>query len=646
MNSSWKFNLNHSNDPTNKNKSKPKASTENLSDTNVDNLLFSTIGTGSNLFAKQFTSREEELQRLLALERQRSEQRKTNYNILKEEHLKLQSEFLSLQSEMKQTLEETMYFKEKKNNELDELLQTIEEKSKNIAKLERVLRDNEPDMIRLKCLAEMEEPMKRLQKDNDRLTKEKEKAIYESQIVKQQLDHLEKEHLDSIERIKLSYEAEVNLIKREKEEIRTRLVEASQSPDVKRIVEMSEENSRLNRKLQSAQVAIEQAEGQYRQIQSQIEQFVVEQDQQNKLHENEIKQLQQQIHSHKNEIKGLRIQIENKKNENENFLDEIGRLKRLEEKLRFEVEQAKTRGNQEKENLRITMEKEKEQLFNEIHLMKEQFKKLRHELESKDLLIESTKKESEVKRKEVDERVKAARRADFDKVCFLEQKRKTLELCIKEFLNEKHLLKCEIGKIKKQYEQQNESKLEYEREIMILRTKLETQTATIEELEKIRRQHIALHEEVNRLRLETYDLIAINKELTRSEKNAKEEINKLKKDLHQERNYVDEIKLSNEKTISKLNRKIEEERQELYAKVSRLENENIKLKINIKPHKEVNDLNRLRTKQYTKVANHLTNLLEQLKIDESNRSDERYTKFYDGVQQISNSTETKPTNAN
>lgn len=148
MNSSWKFNLNHSNDPTNKNKSKPKASTENLSDTNVDNLLFSTIGTGSNLFAKQFTSREEELQRLLALERQRSEQRKTNYNILKEEHLKLQSEFLSLQSEMKQTLEETMYFKEKKNNELDELLQTIEEKSKNIAKLERVLRDNEPDMIR------------------------------------------------------------------------------------------------------------------------------------------------------------------------------------------------------------------------------------------------------------------------------------------------------------------------------------------------------------------------------------------------------------------------------------------------------------------------------------------------------------------
>lgn len=208
------------------------------------------------------------------------------------------------------------------------------------------------------------------------------------------------------------------------------------------------------------------------------------------------------------------------------------------------------------------------------------------------------------------------------------------------------MLKCEIGKIKKQYEQQNESKLEYEREIMILRTKLETQTATIEELEKIRRQHIALHEEVNRLRLETYDLIAINKELTRSEKNAKEEINKLKKDLHQERNYVDEIKLSNEKTISKLNRKIEEERQELYAKVSRLENENIKLKINIKPHKEVNDLNRLRTKQYTKVANHLTNLLEQLKIDESNRSDERYTKFYDGVQQISNSTETKPTNAN
>ena len=61
-----------------------------------------------------FTRREEELQKLLAEERKRSEQRRNNYNSLKGEHLKLQDQYLNLQAEMKQILEETVYFKEKK----------------------------------------------------------------------------------------------------------------------------------------------------------------------------------------------------------------------------------------------------------------------------------------------------------------------------------------------------------------------------------------------------------------------------------------------------------------------------------------------------------------------------------------------------
>src|SRR5690349_15007730 len=83
-------------------------------------------------FGASFSPREEQLQGLLSQERQRSEQRRNNYNTLKEEHLRLQNEYLALQAEMKHVLEETVYFKDKKNAELEQLLQTIEEKSKSV----------------------------------------------------------------------------------------------------------------------------------------------------------------------------------------------------------------------------------------------------------------------------------------------------------------------------------------------------------------------------------------------------------------------------------------------------------------------------------------------------------------------------------
>lgn len=102
----------------------------------------------TSMFNSTFTTREEELQVLLNEERKRSDQRRNNYNTLKSEHLHLQNEYLNLQTEMKQILEETMYFKEKKNNEVDELLKTIEDKGRQIEKLDKLLRDAEPEMIR------------------------------------------------------------------------------------------------------------------------------------------------------------------------------------------------------------------------------------------------------------------------------------------------------------------------------------------------------------------------------------------------------------------------------------------------------------------------------------------------------------------
>lgn len=177
------------------------------------------------------------------------------------------------------------------------------------------------------------------------------------------------------------------------------------------------------------------------------------------------------------------------------------------------------------------------------------------------------------------------------------------------------MLKSEIERLRKQIEQCNEKRLSEERETMLLRTKLDSQAISIEELEKIRRQHMALHEETNRLRAETFDLTSTNKDLVRINQNSKEECARLKDLLEEERRNVEEMKITNEKTMSKMMRRCDEEREELRDKIHVLERENSRLKSGGKVDHRSEEYTRLKAKQYTKIANRLNTFLEQLKSD-------------------------------
>lgn len=197
-----------------------------------------------------------------------------------------------------------------------------------------------------------------MQREIDQVEKERDRAVHELKLSRQQAEHRDKEHLDALEKVKLSYEAEISVIRREKEEVRARLVEASQSPDVKRLIELSEDNQRLSRKLQSAHATIEQTEQQYRAIQKRIEEFVLDQERKEKSHENEVAVVQQQLEQHRQEVKGLRAELAARKSDIEDLLAQIGALKRIEEKLKFEVSQQAIRFNEELEELRLKKERE------------------------------------------------------------------------------------------------------------------------------------------------------------------------------------------------------------------------------------------------------------------------------------------------
>ncbi|KAH9391212.1 hypothetical protein TYRP_006810 [Tyrophagus putrescentiae] len=483
----------------------------------------------------QFTSREAELQRLLQAERQRSEQRRENYALLKEEHLKLQAAYLSAQAETKTILEETLYFKEKKSGELEELLARLEEKSRAVERLERALREAEPEHQRLRLAAELEEPMRRLEKEAERLAKERDRAGHEAALARQALEHAEREHLDALERGRLAAEAELRL----------------RVPEVKRLLEAGEEISRLKGRLEAGQQALEQAEAQYRAIQGRVEAYVIEEEARARLHEGQLRAAAEALQAAKDETKAVRGKLALKAAEVEDLSEEVARLKRLQDRLRHETEQLKVRFEAEKEEVKRAAEEEKGRLVEEVNRWREAGKALRQELAASSELNQSLQQALAAKEKEAKEMVASARKQEAEKVQAAEEKRESLEAALKVATQEKALLKAEAEKARRQVESAAATRLTADRELVMLRAKLDAQAEAVEEYEKMRRQHAALHEELNRLRADNYDLAASGKEAARLLATAREEAARARELAEKERANGEEARLNAERLISK-----------------------------------------------------------------------------------------------
>ena len=297
------------------------------------------------------TSREQELQKLLAEERVRSEQRKNNYSTLKEEHLKLQKDFLNLQTEMRQILSETKMIKNKKDEDLEQVFKVCEEKDKMIDSLKNELKDRDPQLIRHQFEDELKEPLKKMQKTNEVLIKDKERLNYELKFAKQKIETLEKENIDSIERMKLFFDSEINLIKREKEELRNKLMEANQLPDVKRYLQLTEENSKLSAKVKSFQSTLEDAEQQYKRIQLKVESLVVEHENSEKEYEKQISSLSSQLNAFRQNKTDLKQVIANHNRDKEELIADIERLKNEINKLNKQLDESDKTFGREKERM-------------------------------------------------------------------------------------------------------------------------------------------------------------------------------------------------------------------------------------------------------------------------------------------------------
>ncbi|CAG2119823.1 unnamed protein product, partial [Medioppia subpectinata] len=431
-----------------------------------------------------------------------------------------------------------------------------------------------------------------------------ERIGYELKIAKQKIDFLEKESLDAIERMKLSFESEINLIKREKEELRNKLLETNQLPDVMKFTDLTHENQRLTARVKSYQSTLEDAEQQYKRIESKVESLVAEHENSQREAERQISALNVQLKSFSDKNMDLRQTIAGNEREKLDLMADMERLKNEMNRLNKSIEDNDKHFDVEKDKIKNSYNKSIKDIDEQKDVMSSQLRIMKLEIETKNDTIKRLELENSAKDKEFQLKMTEIRQQEFDKRSAVEHEKNSIQSKLKDLKEEKSKLKEEIQQMRRQIENMSELRLSVERDSMILRAKVESNQISIVELDKLRKQHNHLHDSLNKLKSENTEYAALNKELVRQREHYKNDFQRIKDTLDEERKQLDEFKVLSDKNVLKLRNCIDEERTDFRDKLLSLERDVIKCK------KERDEL-RTKYNKYVTIAEKLqTKLME------------------------------------
>ena len=254
-----------------------------------DSASIGAVGAGSGLPLFQpplgesaaIIAREKEFQKLLASERERSEQRKLNYNLLKTEHLKLQKDFVNLQTELKSLLEEAKKVQEKADYEISKLNQMINDKDK-------IIRDS-------------------------------------------------KMEIDLKERLRETQQHEIHLHLKEKDELKAKIIALSSTPDSLQIQEILDHNSKLKMKNKTLKESLEENEIYYKKLQTKLESLIGEHERFESESSKEILTLRAIIENLKDNTSQLMKQLKEVTSSNKDLMDQFKESKDENQRLKREM---------------------------------------------------------------------------------------------------------------------------------------------------------------------------------------------------------------------------------------------------------------------------------------------------------------------
>uniref|UniRef100_A0A4W3ILX6 Centrosomal protein 83 n=1 Tax=Callorhinchus milii TaxID=7868 RepID=A0A4W3ILX6_CALMI len=520
------------------------------------------------------------LQKMLIDERMRCEHHKTNYQTLKAEHTRLQSEYTKAQQELKRQLVDKQSTQEKFQLLLTELRGELLDKTRELEELKiQALTPQKLELLKAHIQQELEAPMReRFKKQDEEVEKfrtEYNKLRYEYTFLKSEFEHQKEEHVRLLDEKKIRYEAEVVRLEKDKEVLHNQLMCVDSSIDKKRVEILLREKAQLHQKIKSLEAELVQ-------LQSERENSGLQAESVQRIQVRQLFETQAAVKSLEAEKQSIKLQMERLEKEMQLVLEQnnllISKLHKTEREvnsLSSKLEEDKHSHKLEVANLKLEGARTKGEIERERDNMQSEVDGLQSDIDILKASIERHKELLTEKEREVIRKVQAAKEEDFQKLTVIQDEKLELENKVADL----ERLKAEQDITWHAEKDQLEDKVRVvhlaeeaaKREIQTLRSKVQQQMLQMEEFEKekfdsveFRQQIYELQVQVNTLSQSEHDLLETNQKL-------REMLDILKEEARSVRSQAEKAQQEAERLIDDKRIEMLEEKHKLQQRIAELE---------------------------------------------------------------------------
>lgn len=586
----------------------------------------SVLGPGSSFLSPGAASsplmkltQETELQKMLADEKMRSDQHKTNYQTLKVEHTKLQDEYLQLQNQMKEIIEEGRMMQDKYKQMLDHAQQDIAAKQGVIEELgSEVVTPQRMEIIRLQIAEEVEQPYRekftRLDSEVEKYRSEYNKLRYEFSFLSSEYEHDKLEHKRVLDELKMQHEAEVTNLRKEREAIILKQ-QTDVTQDVQRVRVLQRENAQLHLKIKGLLTELEE-------IRAQREHLGLQSDHVTRLQTKQLTENAANVRALETEKQALKLQVENLQKEISSTSDlytqmtsKIHELEKDNIVLKNTAEEVTHRSKVELTNLKMEMLKERGELERERDRLATQLEDIQSQLE---VAQHSNSQQAAAlvdKERECVQRVQAAREDEWEKMNKVETEKLELEAKLQEIerrkIDQETERHAENERMEELIKDAQRAKEMAEKEANDCRNKLHNQEALYEQMQQEREQNSQLKSKVHQLETDYNSAAAGEQQLNEIVSKLKNQVTLLNSELRSTREQLSKTEKDSDRVLAQHRGAWADEKAELQKRVEELDKELAEM------HSKINKATLLQKKKKQRYEKLVTKYKRKLQLLEA-----------------------------
>ncbi|XP_072097117.1 centrosomal protein of 83 kDa isoform X1 [Mobula birostris] len=521
-----------------------------------------------------------ELQKMLIDERMRCEHHRTNYQILKAEHTRLQNEYTKVQNELRRMETDKQTTHEKFQLLLAELRGELLDKTREQEELKmQIVTPQKLEILKSQIQQDLEAPMRerfrKQEEEAERYRAEYNKMRYENTFLKSEMEHQKEENERTLNEKVIKFEAEIARLEADRESLRDQIMSTDPTRDSKRIEALLREKVQLCQKVKCLEAEVAEIRAQREDSGAQAENVQRIQVRQLAEFQSSMKSLEAEKQSLKLHVERLEKELQQLLEQNTQLTSKLHKSEREVNALSIKLEECKHSHKLEVTNIKLEAAKAKGEIERERDNMQSQLDGLQSDNEILRANIERHKELMAEKERELIRKVQAAKEDDFQKLSALQDEKLELENKVADL----ERLKAEqdiTWQAEKEHlgEKIHAVQLEEEaskREILNLRSKLQQHIHRINELEKEKNDSGELIQQINELQIQFNTVSQSENDLLENNRKLREMLDRLKEEVRDGRSKAERAQQEAEKLVD--GRRVEwlEERHKLQSRNAELE---------------------------------------------------------------------------